>query len=244
VLFRSDGEVGEVLKLLQTEKLSANTIVFFIADNGMPFPGAKGSLYDAGVHVPLIIRWEGNTTAAQINRSVVTLLDLAPTWLALAKATPIPRTEGRSLLPLLKGGSLPEAPAFFERNWHDNLDLIRGVRFRKNLLIHNYLPERPYEPTFDLADSPTWKSILDLHEGKKLSAAFEGLYFHSPRPEVELYDVEADPFQLHNLAADPRQASTVHSLEILLSNWMVATNDFLPPPIAQARGAQGESVHP
>ena len=239
---RMDADAGQLLKLLQTEKLSSNTVIFFIGDNGMPFPGAKGSLYDAGVRVPLIVRWEGRIKHSEINRSVVSLLQLAPTWLELAKATPIPRMEGKSLLPLLTGGSFQESPAFFERNWHDNLDFIRGVRFRKNLLIRNYLSQLPYEPTLDLADSPSWKSILKLHREKKLPPALEARYFRAPRPEIEFFDVEADPFQLHDLAADPAHASTIQSLKILMSNWMVATNDFLPPPIPPNRGAHGEST--
>jgi hypothetical protein len=55
-----------------------------------------------------------------------------------------------------------------------------------------------------------------------------------------LYDVRADPNQLHNLAA--QNSEKVQSLQKLLSDWMISTNDFLPPPIPPKRGSEGEIV--
>lgn len=233
---RMDADVARILALLNTEGLAQNTLVVFTADNGMPFPGAKGSLYDGGVRVPLIVRWPGRVAPGQVRREIVSLLDLAPTWLEAAGAQPMTRMEGRSLLPALtKQSATPDHPAFFERNWHDNLDLIRGVRSARHLLIQNYRPELPYIPTLDLAESPSWIAIQDLHTRRALSSTLEHRYFAVPRPVVELYDVQADPFQLHNLATESTHAATIRSLQVLLSNWMISTNDFLPPPIPSQR---------
>ena len=134
--------------------------------------------------------------------------------------------------------------AFFERNWHDNLDLIRGVRSGKYLLIQNYRPELSYPPTLDVAESPSWIAIKELHSKGTLPQALEQRYFLAPRPEVELYNVESDPFQLQNLAGTPVHSTILGKLQILLSDWMISTNDFLPPPIPPKRGAHGESIHP
>jgi arylsulfatase A-like enzyme len=241
---RMDSEVAQITSLLDKEGLTKTTLVVFTGDNGMPFPGAKGSLYDSGVHVPLIFRWPGRIPAGQTRGEVVSLLDLAPTWIEVSGAKPLPRMEGQSLFPSLMANSISDnRPAFFERNWHDNLDLIRGVRFDGHLLIQNFRPELPYVPTLDLAESPTWIAIQELHRQGTLTAALEKRYFAKPRPEVELYNLDKDPFQLNNLAADPAQASTIHNLQQMLSEWMVKTNDFLPPPIPQPRGAHGESVN-
>ena len=68
-------------------------------------------------------------------------------------------------------------PAFFERNWHDNLDLIRGVRSDRYLLMQNYRPELSYPPTLDLAESPSWIAIQDLHRKGALPAVLESRYF-------------------------------------------------------------------
>jgi len=235
---RMDMEVKEVLSLLERERLASSTLVLFVGDNGMPFPGAKGSLYDPGVHVPLIARWPGHIAAGSRRDDPVSLLDLAPTWLEVAGIAKPPLMEGRSLL----APPSENRAVFFERNWHDNLDFIRGVRRGRFLLLHNFRPEIPYRPTDDLAGSPSWKAIAELHGQNKLPAALESRYFASPRPEVELYDLAADP--LRDLAKDPAQAAELHALEQALSDWMVATSDFLPPPIQPPRGEHGEHIHP
>lgn len=241
---RMDTEVGQVLSLLDANRLSDQTLVVFTGDNGMPFPGAKGSLYQHGVHVPLLMRWKGMIAPGQIQKTVVSLVDLAPTLLEAAGLAPLPHFEGQSLLPLLRGSAdAAERPVFFERNWHDNLDLIRGIRSGNHLLIQNYRPEIAYPPTLDLAESPSWQAILQLHRQRRLSPALEKRYFAAPRPEVELYDVDADPFQLQNLAGKPEQSTIRKRLQKLLSEWMASTNDFLPPPIPPQRGTHGESIH-
>lgn len=229
---RMDNDVGKVLNLLDSEKLKENTLVIFCGDNGMPFPGAKGTLYDAGVRVPLIMRWPNHIRPAQVRRDVVSLVDIAPTVLNVAGSSALPKLEGQNLFINSK-----ERPAFFERNWHDNLDFIRGVRSGNYLLIQNYRAELPYVPTLDLAESPSWLAIQDLHIKHMLQPELEIHYFTSPRPEVELYDLESDPNQFHNLAAD---STKVQSLQKLLSDWIISTNDFLPPPIPPQRGSQGE----
>jgi N-sulfoglucosamine sulfohydrolase len=233
---RMDREVAQVLALLEEEGLAQSTLVLFAGDNGMPFPGAKGSLYDPGVRVPLIARWPGHLQPASRRDDPVSLLDLAPTWLAVAGLAVPPIMEGKSLL----GAPPPDRAVFFERNWHDNLDLVRGIRRGHFLLLHNFRPEIPYRPTDDLAESPSWKSIDELHRAKKLPAALEKRYFTSPRPDVELYDLGGDP--LRDVARE--QAAEVRALEQALSDWMVATSDFLPPPIPPPRGEHGEHIHP
>ena len=235
---RMDAEVAEVLALLERERLAGSTLVLFAGDNGMPFPGAKGSLYDGGVHVPLLARWPGRIAAGSARDDVVSLLDLAPTWLEAAGLEPTAVMEGRSLL----APPLPGRAVFFERNWHDNLDLVRGVRRGRYLLLHNVRTEIPYRPTDDLAESPSWKAIEELHRAGTLAPALERRYFAAPRPAVELYDLTGDP--LRDLAADRALAAEVRALEQALSDWMVATNDFLPPPIQPRRGEHGEAVHP
>jgi N-sulfoglucosamine sulfohydrolase len=234
---RMDGEIGGLLALLEREGLTGSTLVMFAGDNGMPFPGAKGSLYDPGVRVPLLARWPGQIEPGITRDDPVSLLDLAPTWLEAAGLPADRSMEGHSLLAAPRA----DRAVFFERNWHDNLDLVRGVRRGRHLLLHNFRPELPYRPSDDLAGSPSWRSIEELHRKKALPPALERRYFAAPRPEVELYDLAGDP--LRDLAADRAQAGEVRALEQALSDWMVATSDFLPPPIRPPLGEHGETVH-
>src|SRR5688572_31770024 len=66
---RMDAEIAQVLSLLEADGSAEETMVVFAGDNGMPFPGAKGSLYDAGVNVPLIVRWPGDRKSTRLNSS-------------------------------------------------------------------------------------------------------------------------------------------------------------------------------
>jgi N-sulfoglucosamine sulfohydrolase len=229
---RLDRNVGKILDLLERNELTENTLVIFTSDNGLPFPGAKGTLYDPGMHVPLLARWPGVIEPGRTSDHLISLIDLPPTWLDAAGITVPEIMEGRSFLPLLQGKEYqPRQAVFAERNYHTHLDLIRAVRTPRYKLIQNYLPQIPYRPLSDLARSPSWRSILELREDRKLSPAMERKFFASPRPKVELYDLDKDPDETNNLAGEPGQAETVKDLQRRLSHWMAATSDFLPPPI-------------
>ena len=242
---RLDKESGEVLALLEKEGLRENTLVVFTADNGMPFPGAKGSLYEAGIRAPLIARWPGKIPAGRVSDELVSLMDLAPTWLEAA-GLPIPSSvQAKSFLNVLLGKPHQGREMLFaERNFHDNLDLVRCVRTRQYKLIQNYRPEVPYKPTADLSRSPTWKATEVLSQAGKLDPKLQERYFRAPRTAVELYDLENDPGEFRNLAGDPAHGATMRQLQGHLRIWMDATNDFLPLPRPDGPGRRraGETL--
>jgi N-sulfoglucosamine sulfohydrolase len=229
---RLDMNVGKLLGLLEKYELAENTLVIFTSDQGMAFPGAKGTLYDPGLHVPLIARWPGKIRPGRVSSDLVSLVDLAPTWLDAAGVRVPEAMDGKSFLPLLLGASFqPREAIYAERNFHTHLDLIRCVRTQRYKLIQNYLPEVPYRPLSDIARSPSWRSIETLEQHGKLPPALYQRYFKKPRPEVEFYDLEKDPDEMNNLASDPKYKTDVLRLQGLLSRWMIKTHDFLPPPI-------------
>ncbi len=229
---RLDVNVGKLLKLLDENDLVENTLVIFTSDQGMSFAGAKGTLYDSGLHVPMIARWPGKIKPGRVSSDLVSLIDLAPTWLEAAGLR-VPRVmDGKSFLPLLLGRHFqPREAIYAERNFHTHLDLIRCVRTNRYKLIQNYMPEIPYLPLSDIGRSPSWHSIEHLaHEGK-LSPALYQRYFGRPRPHEEFYDLQSDPDELENLAGDPKYKTELLHLQELLSRWMIKTHDFLPPPL-------------
>ena len=229
---RLDVKVGYLLKLLEEHDLAENTLVIFTSDQGMSFPGAKGTLYDPGLHVPLIARWPGKITPGRVSSDLVSLIDLAPTWLEAA-GLPVPKAmDGTSFLPLLLGRPFqPREAVYAERNFHTHLDLIRCVRTNRYKLIQNYLPEIPYLPLSDIARSPSWRSIESLAHEQKLSPELYRHYFGRPRPQEEFYDLQSDPDELNNLAGNPKYKADLLHLQELLSRWMINTHDFLPPPL-------------
>jgi arylsulfatase A-like enzyme len=179
-----------------------------------------------------VARWPEKIKAGRTSSDLVSLIDLAPTWLQAA-GVPVPKAmNGRSFLPLLLGRSFqPREALYAERNFHSHLDLIRCVRTSRYKLIHNYLPEVPYRPLSDIARSPSWRSIENLEHQGKLSRNLVDLYFKTPRPQEEFYDLQNDPGEMKNLAKDPKHRAELLHLQELLSRWMIKTHDFLPPPI-------------
>ena len=230
---RLDMKVGKLLELLEKHDLVENTLVIFTSDQGMAFPGAKGTLYDPGLHVPLMARWPGKIKPGRVSSDLVSLIDLPPTWLDAA-GVPVPGAmDGKSFLPLLLGRSFqPRQALYAERNFHTHLDLIRCVRTNRYKLIQNYLPEIPYRPLSDIARSPSWRSIERLGREGKLSRTLFQRYFKKPRPQEEFYDLEKDPGEMNNLAGDSKYKTELLHLQELLSRWMIKTRDFLPPPLS------------
>lgn len=127
-----DESVGRVLERLEKHGLAEQTIVIFTSDNGgyvgtydgrkvtdnSPLRSGKGSLYEGGVRVPLIVRWPGITPAGAVCREPVISTDLYWTILdatgCAVKGPPEGQRDGRSLLPLLKEpGARLERQAFY-----------------------------------------------------------------------------------------------------------------------------------
>lgn len=223
-----DATCGRLFALLEEYGVADDTLVVFAADNGMPFPGGKGTLYEPGVRVPLIVRWPGVTEEGRVTDALVSLVDLPSTLLDAAEAQPLAEAQGKSFRPVLEGRSDEHRDhVFVERNWHDNLDLIRGVITDRYKLIKNFSPRWPYRPTLDLKDARSWASLRRERENGALNEALARRYFQAERPHTELYDLETDPDELTNRADE---LNVKAELQHVLSDWMKETNDFLPPP--------------
>lgn len=227
---RFDRESGNILELLEEHDLTENTIVVMSSDNGMPFPRAKATLYEAGAKVPLIIKWPGHTDEGTFSDELVSLIDLTPTWLEAAGINVPEEMEGKSLIPVLKGNQTDFREYIFtERNWHDNWDPIRAVTGDRYKLIQNYRPEVSYIPSLDIKDSPSYQEIERLKSENELSGNLSW-YGENSRPRVEFYDLNKDPGEWNNLAENPEYDSLITEYQKVLSEWMNETNDFLPPP--------------
>jgi arylsulfatase A-like enzyme len=246
---RFDRQVGELLALLKRKGLEPNTIVVMTSDNGMPFPRCKANLYEYGVHIPLAIRWPARFQGRRTVDALVSLADLAPTFLEAAGLPTPTEMTARSLLPLLQGAASPGRDAvFFERERHANVragDLgfpARAVRTSDFLYIRNYCPDRwpAGDPVrwkavgeFGDCDNGPSKSCMLANRAAESGARLFELAF-GKRPAEELYDLAKDPFQLNNVAEDPRFASPRRRLAARLQHWMEQTQD----PRATGGGAE------
>lgn len=226
---RFDTESGEILNLLEERGLSENTMVVVSSDNGMPFPRAKATLYEAGVRVPLIIKWPSHVESGSTDE-LVSLVDLPATWLDAAGSEIPEGFGGKSLLPFFEDSESDHREYIFaERNWHDNWDPMRAVIGDRYKLIQNYRPEVEYIPSLDILNSPSYAEIQRLDSEGKLSGNLSW-YQQDSRPQVEFYDLQNDPNEWNNLAGNAEYDSLINEYQQILSEWMNETNDFLPAP--------------
>ena len=227
---RLDYGVGLLLKLLEDRKLTDSTLVAFLSDNGIPFPGAKTTLYDAGVHLPLVVKKPGQKPGT-VSDAMVSWIDLAPTVLDWCGVKPAPSMRGRSVLPILEDVSPKGWDIVYGSHQMHEVTMyypMRMVRNRTHKLIVNLAPKLEFPHASDLWDSPTMQGLLqrkDAMLGVRPMAAFLN------RPPVELYDVTADPHEVKNLLADakgkddPATQRAYESLTASLAEWQKATND-------------------
>jgi N-sulfoglucosamine sulfohydrolase len=236
---RFDADFGQIMAELAKRGLAANTIVLFMGDNGASQFRGKGTLYEFGVHVPLLVRWPGVVKPGRATAELVSGEDLAPTFLEAAGVAAPKEMTGRSLLKLLRGEPFEGRKyVFAERGAHGgglptnsaNFDLGRCVITKTHKLIYNALWQIPYWPV-DFAGDAFWKELQQMHKDGKLSAELDRLYFSPTRPMFELFDLVADPAELANLAGKPAAAEVEKELKAALQEWMILQHDFLPLPV-------------
>lgn len=224
-----DREMGRFFRELERLEVHRDTMVIFTTDHGMNDWRGKGTPYERGLEIALLVRPPEGTGRPGVRHEMIQNIDLTPT---LLDAMGVPRPsclQGRSFLPLLIGGSYePHRRIFYEWNFggpQDDYSPVRAVRTEKFKLIRNFGPHnyglmRPDEMPPDYT-----KAMRDRHRHKSYGMSFE----HATRmlPEYELYDLEADPFELCNLADDPGHAAVKAELVEVLDRWMVETDDHI-----------------
>lgn len=225
---RFDGHVGRIRAELERQGLLDRTFVVYLSDNGMPFPRAKTTLYDSGIHTPLVVRYPPLVEPGSVQKGLASTIDVAPTILELAGVEQT-TMQGRSLKPMLEDPTAHVREAIFaEADWHDFEQFTRAVRTQRFLLVRNYYWDKPLWNSVDSINALTWKGFLEMHKAGKLTPA-QSFLFVEPRPFEELYDLEADPYSLHNIVDDPEHRPALYKLRTMLDNWRVETDDRMPP---------------
>ena len=219
----NDREFASLLRQLEEDGLAENTWVFNWSDHG-PLPRGKRWPYDAGIHVPLIVRGPG-LAPGQVRDELVSTVDLGPTVLSLA-GVGIPRhLQGRAFLGDQAGP--PRDYVHASRDRHDeSYDMVRAVRDRRFKYIRNYRPDLPYLGWIPYRNRhPIVQELWRLHLEEALDEAQSAL-FRYPRPVEELYDTAADPHEIHNLAADPRWQDELQRMRCALDGWLDGVGDM------------------
>ncbi|MFM8619446.1 MAG: sulfatase [Opitutaceae bacterium] len=234
---RLDSLVGDMLAALERSGKARDTVVLYIGDHGADMLRGKRTSYEGGVRIPLLVRWPGGAGAGQVRRELVSTVDFMPTVLELAGA-PLPvGLAGRSLVSVLRApGAAWREHLFTEFHTHAaqaNFWPQRTVRDERYKLIENLLPGEVnpgYEFTLHHMEADLAAAIAAAPE--HVRAAYARM---EKPPRWELYDLQADPHEFRDLAADPAHAAALARLQGALGRWRQETADPLLDPKNLAR---------
>lgn len=219
-----DHQVGVTLDTLKKDGLLDNTVIFFFGDNGRCLIRGKQWLYDAGTHVPLMVRHPGVLKAGTVRRDPVTILDMTAQSLVSA-GLPVPSYfHGQ---PLFDSKVKPREYVFTARDRCDmTVDRIRAVRSSRYKYIRNFMPDRPYTQYNEYITNsyPTQRVMKELHAEGKLNRV-QSLFMAPQKPTVEFYDLEHDPHEVNNLAVSAQHKKLVDEYGQRLDRWLKEVND-------------------
>lgn len=235
-LTEMDREVGQVLQQLREDGLAESTIVFYYGDHGSGMPRGKRWLYQSGLRVPMLVHVPERFQSLVRNQyqtggtsqRLISFVDLMPTILSLVGQRPQTALQGKAFL----GPYAAAEPSYiygFRDRMDERYDMSRAIRDQRYLYIRNFYPHRPQGAYLDyMFQTPTtrvWKELFDQGQTTPAQSVF-----WQPKASEELFDIENDPYQVKNLAADPAQATTLERFRQAAQQWMLDIKDvgFIP----------------
>ncbi len=252
-----DRQVGRVLDELRQDNLTDETIVFYFADHGSGMPRSKRWPYNSGLQVPLIVHIPDQLKSLAADdyrpggstKRLVSFVDFAPTVLSLAGIRPPAQFQGHAFLGPHDAGPQPVIHGFRGR-MDERYDMVRSVRDERYIYVRNYLPNRIYGQhvayMFQTPTTQVWHQMFQRSELNDVQGQF-----WNRKPAEELYDLNQDPDEVHNLAGSPEYAGIKKRLRRAQRELIYQIRDlgFLPegdmqrragnrPPYEMARSGQ------
>ena len=209
-----DDSILEILKILKKKNLYKSTIILFTTDHGIPFPRAKGTLFDAGIETSLIIHYPKLKFNNKKFNQLISNIDILPTLLDFAKIKIPKKIQGKSFYPLLLNKKYTENKEIFaEKTYHEGFDPIRCVRNNNYKLIINFDSDRTIRVPSDIMNGGTYQTMLNT--------------LINVRERYELYDMQLDKHEINNLANDEKFKTIKDQLTEKVKVWMKFTKDPL-----------------
>ena len=243
-----DGLVAKRLAEIEEAGLAENTIVFYYADHGPGMPRSKRWPYNSGLHVPLIAyfppKWKHlaptGYAAGSKNPELVCFLDLPPTLLSLAGIAPPDYFQGRAFA----GAHAKPAPEFvfgFRGRMDERYDMVRSATDGRFVYLRHYMPHLPYGQYLDYmfaqATTRVWHDLFTAGKTNELQSRF-----WREKPSEELYDLQSDPWETVNLAADPAHRATLEKMRAAQEKMLVERRDLgFIPEAERLAAADGKS---
>ncbi len=223
---RADSGLERLIEILKETDHWEDTVVIYISDNGIAFPGAKTTLYEPGMRLPCVVRNPFARRQGVVTDAMVNYADIAPTILDLCAATPNDyKFHGRSFRSVLGREHTSGWDETYASHTFHEITMyypMRVVRTRRYKLIWNIANGLDYPFASDLYASSTWQGVLkrgDKYYGKRTVDQ----YLH--RPKFELYDLEQDPHEVRNLAYNARHATLLKEMKDKLKDFQKRTKD-------------------
>jgi len=231
-----DTQAGEVLKELEKDGLADDTIVFYYGDHGAGMPRSKRWPYDSGLRVPLIVsippKWKGLASpdykVGGSSDRLVGFVDLAPTLLSLVGIEPPDYMQGHAFL----GKYCQPGPKYafgFRGRMDERYDMVRSVGDGRYVYLKHYMPHKIYGKYINyMFQTPTTQVWKDLYDAGKLEPP--KTFFWETKPAEELYDLESDPDEVHNLVDSPEHREVLARMREAHKDWVFRIRDlgFLP----------------
>jgi len=220
-----DHQVGEVLKELEAAGELEKTIIVWYTDHGGPLPRQKRLLYDSGLRVPMIIRFPNQLFAGQRDDRLISFIDFGPTALSMAGIDPPNFLDGRPFLGKFQRKIEPTNIYAAADRFDETYDCNRAVRDQQFKYIKYYQPEKPMFLKVAYRDQqPIMQELYRLRDEDKLTPE-QVLWFRDKKPAEELFDVDKDPYELNNLANDPKYKEKLLDLRTKCQTWVTSFDD-------------------
>lgn len=209
-------QLGKVLKMVDNYNLRNNSIFIYASDHGI---SGKWGLSEQGLKVPFIVRWPGFVKPNTTSNTLLSFVDVLPTFLDIAQVKIPNDIDGKSFFNTLKGSN---------ENIHE---YIYGVASRQNIQGCKVFPSRSIrDKKFKFIRNYNSFEVVDsnLGDNKAVNAFIKiGAESFPKVPYQELYNLSVDPYQKNNLIHKSAYKNETKRLSEALESWMQTQNDFL-----------------
>ena len=229
-----DGQVGEILKVLEGSGKANDTLVLFTSEQGSQFPGCKWTNWDTGIHTGLIARWPEKIEGGRTTDAVVQYADILPTLLTLAGGDCNEKPyDGRSFAGVLRGEETSHRQ--YAYGLHNNIPEgprypVRTVTDGEWRYIRNLLPEEIYIEKHLMGikgtgalNNPYWATWV--RDSWNNPHTYKVVRRYMRRPAEQLYHTAEDPYEMSNLAGTPEFSGVQKKLSMELDRWMKSQGD-------------------
>jgi len=214
-----DADAGERLKELADAGLADETIVFYYADHGSGMPRSKRWPCNSGLQMPMVVffpeKWRSlapkEYQPGGKSDRLVSFVDLAPTVLSLAGIKPPEWMQGHAFA----GTHQTEQQQYvygFRGRMDERLDFVRSATDGRYVYLRNYFPHvsqgQHVSYQFETPTTQVWRRLYD--EGKASEA--QSIFWRVPKAPEELYDLQSDPDEVHNLVTSAEHQGVLKRL--------------------------------